>query len=95
MDTLKIEFTQDEITLLFEALDEWESVPVRKAFSDMLVTAITSRNEEEAKRTIKEWDQSVKRQELGRKRRSILLKAKLIQAAEQTTTNDLFSAKGD
>lgn len=95
MDTLKVELTQDEITLLFEALDEWERVPVKGAFSDMLITTMMSKNREEAMATIEKSTQSAKQQELGRKRRSVMLKAKLIQAAEQTTANDLFNAKGD
>lgn len=93
MDTLKVELTRDEITLLFEALDEWENVPKVKAFSDMLVTTMVSKNQQEAVAAIEKSTQSARRQELGRKRRSVLLKAKLIQVAEQSAANDLFGVK--
>ena len=88
---LQIEVTQAEIELLFEALEAWEEVPTREGFSSSLIGAMLAKDKESQEQTMTKTMDKSKQEELRRKRRSIMLKAKLIQSLEQESANGLFN----
>ena len=90
----QIEVTQDEIELLFEALEAWEEVPSQKGFTDAMLNTMLGKNPEGREQAINETMTKGKQEELRRKRRSIMLKAKLIQSLEQGSADGLFNAVG-
>jgi len=85
-----------EIDLALEALDLLENQPggipgLENGFSGYLVGS----NETDIRNQVEQKVKEVKIELRDRKRRIVLLKAKLIQASMNLTANDLFTVKLD
>lgn len=86
-----LEVTPAEIELLFEALDAWERVPTQEAFTSSMFSAMFEKNRESQELALAQAVAKGKQDELRRKRRSIMLKAKLVQSLEQESADSLFN----
>lgn len=87
----KLEMTQAEIELLFEALDAWEQAPSHEGFISATINAVMAKDPQNRDQTMADTIAKAKQDELRRKRRSIMLKAKLIEALEQESADRLFN----
>ena len=85
--------TDQDITLLIEALDIWENDPAKSGVMSSMLLAMLIPNLEDAKRAIRELDEkectSVEKD--LRKERAILLKAKLVQMRQAIAAEKLGS----
>lgn len=91
----QLEVTQAESELLFEALEAWEETPKQEGFITAMISVITAKNPTDVAGREQSKNQIMaesKQESLRRKRRSIMLKAKLIQSLEQKSVNSLFNA---
>lgn len=93
----KVNFTEQELNNLIEALDSWESKDSLGEFATGIFGAIFSdklSEEEKSKREAKEEVEKRKRaaEKAIRKEQSIIMKAKLIQIKNKSGVNELIGS---
>lgn len=88
-----IELSGKEIDLLFEALEVWEKQPSGDALFTSLVGGMLASSSEERDMLMNESMEEGQSKVAMRKRSSILLKAKLIQAMDECAIDGLFNAQ--
>ena len=86
----EVKLTGPEIEMLFEALEIWEKEALQSALFSGLLTSIFAQDEHERETAMDQEMEKAKQKEMSRKRTSILLKAKLIQAMDDCATEGLF-----
>lgn len=92
-DKIALELTPGECNLLFDAVEAWEQQPVQKGLVGMIISGVAIPDRDKAKACMHEEGQKSEAEALTRKRRAIIVKAKLMQALEDNTAELLFSGK--
>ena len=83
--------TAQDIDLLLAAIDSWERELGQKSMMSGLLTAVFVKDEAKAEASMAEQAARAEAETNRRKRQAILLKAKLVQMADESAPDQLFS----
>lgn len=84
--------TSEEIDILFDALDAWEKEPGRDGLLSSVMGALVMGDKEgKSKEYMDNTMKDAEYKERSRKRKAILLKAKLVKMSEDTVATELFN----
>ena len=88
----ELKLSEQEINTLFEALEAWEKEVASSSAMSGIFRAMLFRGEDEqqVKQKLNEDMEQAHIKEMNRKRTSILLKAKLVQALDDCAAGELF-----
>ena len=85
-----LEFSAEELNMLYEALESWERESTGGAMTAGLLGMMLSRDKDEAEKSFHETMDNGKREADIRKRKAIILKARLMEALDDHALNSLF-----
>jgi hypothetical protein len=90
MDMDADHLTEEELGMLLDALDCWERQPVQDGMMSGMLTAMLTKDKAQAEREIDAAKEDAARKMSLRKRRVILLKARLVNLADERAVDTLF-----
>ncbi len=89
---MQVDLGQQEVDLLYEALEAWESEPMNRSMTNSMLLCIAPGDQEAKAAKVELNAKKANVEKRARARRSILLKAKLIQAQQAQDSVDAESA---
>lgn len=87
-----INLTGEELGILLEALDSWEKEPASNGVAQSVMLAMLGK--EARTEEMDKLKRDIAREQFQRKRRVIMLKAKLLEAADEQAITDMISGAG-
>jgi len=85
-----LELSAEEVNLLYEALEAWEKQCTDQALTSSLLGMMLTRDKDEAEKSFHETMDNGQREANIRKRKAIILKAKLMETLDDCALDSLF-----
>ena len=85
-----LELSAEEVNMLYEALEAWEQQSTDLALTSSLLGMMMTRDKDEAEKSFHETMDNGQREANIRKRKAIILKAKLMETLDDCVLDSLF-----